>query len=383
MRIGAHRVFDGLATTGPTIVEVVDGSIVSVAGPEPPADVDAFVDCETVVDLLAPGFIDLQVNGWASLDVADVTPQSLASLGEDLASRGTTSFLATLTTAPEDQLTKRLTSLEDALDALRSAETGARGPGGAVGIHLEGPLLGSRRGAHPGDAVVDIDDRTGRWIDGLPSGVRMVTLGCESPAAPAAISALVRRGIVVSLGHTAPDEPAFANAVGAGASLVTHLYNAMSGVHHRDDGLASMALTTDSVTVSLIADGVHVGRRAATIAFRTKPPGTIALISDAVAWSSPRLLGSGATLRPDGAVRLADGTLAGAATSISDGVRRLVMDWNLDLDAVLRAATSTPARVLGLTDRGRILPGMRADLVALDNDLRVRHVWVGGGPTRA
>lgn len=382
MRIGARRLFDGLATRGPSIIELDGDSIDSVGEANNSANGDVFADCETVVDLLAPGFVDLQVNGWASHDVADVTTESLGHLVGALASRGTTSFLATLTTAPETRLTERLTALAAAI-GVRRAESGGREPGGVVGIHLEGPLLGSRHGAHPGSAVVDIDDRTGHWIDNLPAAVRMVTMGCESPGAPAAISALVRRGIVVSLGHTAPDEAAFTRAVAAGASLVTHLYNAMSGIHHRDDGLASMALTTDSVTVTLIADGVHVGRRAATIAFRTKAPGTIALVSDSVAWSAPRLVESGATLHADGAVRLADGTLAGAATTISDGVRRLVADWGHGLDEVLRAATSTPARILGLTDRGRILPGMRADLVALGDDLGVEHVWVGGRSARA
>lgn len=381
MLIGARTLFDGFEVRGPSIVEIADGAIAGIST-ETLRESDLHGSCDAVVDLLAPGFVDIQVNGWESSDVADGTTDSLDRLCATLASLGTTSFLATLTTARLDRLNERLTALDEAIAGRRAGGTDGASAN-AVGIHLEGPFLGSRHGAHPGTAVLDVDDRTAQWIDALPGSVRLVTLGCEAPEAPAAIGALVHRGIVAALGHTAPDESAFSRAVAAGASLVTHLYNAMSGVHHRDDGLAAMALTTDAMNVSLIADGVHVGRRAATIAFRTKPAGTVALVSDAVAWAAPRLLDAGATLGADGAVRLPNGTLAGAATSVADGVRRLVADWGLGLGEVLRAATSTPARILGLTDRGRLDAGLRADLVALDDDLRLVAVWVGGRSARA
>lgn len=376
-RIRARRLFDGLTVFGPSVVSVVDGTITDVIT-EPDFEPDDRFEIEAEVEILCPGFIDLQVNGWQSWDVAAASPELLADLSVALASAGTTTFLPTLTTAPAEVFGARLAALDRAV----STSSVVDGAAETVGIHLEGPLLGSRHGAHPVGAVAEHDEETGRWLEALPSSVRLVTLGCESPRAPAAIAVLVRRGIVAALGHSSPDEASFDAAVSAGATVVTHLYNAMSGIHHREDGLAAMALTSDSVVATVIADGVHVGRRAATIAFRAKSRGTIALVSDSVAWASPRLVRAGVVLGNDGGARLPDGTLAGASVPVSDGVRRLVVDWGLDPVEVIRAATSTPARVLGLADRGRVLAGLRADLVALGNDFTVDRAWVGGRPAR-
>lgn len=387
-RILTRRLFDGESLTGPTLVVVDEdsGTIVSVdSGPAATGRTGAR---STEVDLLSPGFIDLQVNGWADLDVADCSDEVISRLDDALASTGTTSYLPTLTTARHDVLEHRISALDGCLRGRERRSDNGR-VSGAVGIHLEGPLIGSRHGAHPGNHVLGTNvvgadvpsgDAVAKWIDALPATVSMMTVGCESPHAPALVSVLARRGVVVALGHTAPSEQQFRAAVDAGASLVTHLWNAMSGVHHRDDGLAAMALTTDSLAATLIADGVHVGRRAAAIAFRTKAPGTVALVSDSVAWSSRRCLDAGATVGPDGGVRLPNGTLAGATRPVADGVRRLILEWGHDPAEALRAATSTPARIIGATDRGRVAVGLRADLVGLDEGLVTRRVWVGGRP---
>jgi len=407
-RILARRLFDGESLGGPAVVTVDEDSGTIVSVDSGPAASERTGARSTEVHLLSPGFIDLQVNGWADLDVADCSDEVISRLDDALASTGTTSYLPTLTTARHDLLEHRISALDGCLRRRERRNDDGRGSG-AVGIHLEGPLLGSRHGAHPGDHVIGADllgdhvigadllgdhvigsdllgtrvpggDAVAEWIDALPATVSMMTVGCESPHAPALVSALVRRGVVVALGHTAPSEQQFRAAVDAGASVVTHLWNAMSGVHHREDGLAAMALTTDSLAATLIADGVHVGRRAAAIAFRTKAPGTVALVSDSVAWSSRRCLDAGATVGPDGGVRLTDGTLAGATRPVADGVRRLILEWGHDPAVALRAATSTPARILGAGDRGRVAVGLRADLVGLDEGLVPRRVWVGGRP---
>lgn len=377
-RILTRRLFDGESLGGPAVVVVDEDSGTIVSVDSDPAATERIGTRSTEVDLLSPGFIDLQVNGWADLDVADCSDEVISRLDDALAGTGTTSYLPTLTTARHDVLELRVSALDRCLRGRERRGDNGRGSG-AVGIHLEGPLLGSRHGAHPGDHVVG-SDAAAEWIDALPATVSMMTVGCESPHAPALVRVLAGRGVVVALGHTAPSEQQFRAAVDAGASLVTHLWNAMSGVHHREDGLAAMALTTDSLAATLIADGVHVGRRAAAIAFRTKAPGTVALVSDSVAWSSRRCLDAGATVGPDGAVRLPDGTLAGATRPVADGVRRLILEWGHDPAEALRAATSTPARILGTTDRGRVAVGLRADLVGLDEGLVARRVWVGGRP---
>ncbi|HSL57101.1 MAG TPA: amidohydrolase family protein, partial [Acidimicrobiales bacterium] len=156
-----------------------------------------------------------------------------------------------------------------------------------------------------------------------------------------------------------------------------HGFNAMAGLHHREPGLIGAALTDPRLTVSLIADGVHVHPAVLRLAFAAAP-GRVALITDAVGWRTERLAGRGVRV-VDGAPRLADGTLAGSALTMDAAVRTVVAA-GVDLASALRAASTTPARVLGLADRGRIEPGARADLVVLGVDLRPEQVWLGGVP---
>ena len=204
----------------------------------------------------------------------------------------------------------------------------------------------------------------------------MVTLGAEQPLATDAARMLSRAGRLVAIGHTRATAEQFDAVVASGARLTTHLFNAMSGLHHRSPGVAAFALTNDAVAASLIADGVHVHPRMLRIAFASLAPHRAVLVTDSVAWraGSAGLVGLAMS---DGAPRLADGTLAGSACTMDIAVRTCVAA-GVETHHVVRAASTNPARLLGLTDRGAIHPGMRADLVALDADLQVEQVWVGG-----
>jgi N-acetylglucosamine-6-phosphate deacetylase len=240
------------------------------------------------------------------------------------------------------------------------------------GAHLEGPFLGGAPGAHPRDLIVDLDLA---WLAALPPIVKVVTLAPEQPRAAEAIRLLVAKGVLVSLGHsTATYEQASAGA-GAGARLVTHLFNGMGPLHHREPGLLGAALSDDRLTPSLIADGVHVHPAALRAAARAKGNGGWILVTDAVAWRDGRLA-EGRVALVDGAPRLADGTIAGSSLTMDGAVQRMVEEAGLSLFDVITAATATPARLLGLADRGVLSPGARADLVALTPSLAVEEVWV-------
>jgi N-acetylglucosamine-6-phosphate deacetylase len=317
---------------------------------------------------LAPGFVDLQVNGIDDIDVSSAHDAQWTKLDELLLQQGVTSWCPTLVTMPLDRYAAPLDRIRAAMDRP------AAGRPHIVGAHLEGPFLGAAAGAHRPDLIVPIDMA---WIQLLPDHVRLMTLGAEQLEAPAAIAQLVERDVLVSVGHTHADAAQFDAAVDAGARLVTHLFNAMTGVHHRQPGVAVFAMTEPRVAVSIIADGIHVHPSVVRLAFAAVGPRAI-LVTDAVAWRSGRVGSIGLTMR-DGAPRLPDGTLAGSALTMDGAVRNCVTA-GIELDDALHAASTEPARRIGLKDRGVIAPGMRADLVALDADLCVEQTWVAGEP---
>lgn len=340
--------FDGHRLHGPTSITLQDGVVGSI---------DPFTG---VPDhhIICPGFVDLQMNGFAAVDCADAGQESLLRLDSVLAEAGTTSYLATLITDDTARISRRI-------DRINSA-----GAPGCIGVHLEGPFLGSATGAHPRSKIVAPDLA---WLDSLPSSVRLVTLGIEHGLSVDAVSLLVRRGVTVSVGHTRPTRDQWNAAVSAGATMVTHLFNAMSGVHHRDFALALTAMLDDRVVAGLIADGRHVQQEAVTLAFRAKPDG-VCLVSDSVAWESRWAKDAGVTL-VDGVPVLGDGTLAGSATPLGGCVRHAVSGCGVDLATALRAATSLPASLIGRSDIGVISRGSACDMVALDTSLGVVRTW--------
>jgi N-acetylglucosamine-6-phosphate deacetylase len=345
VRIAAARVLTTDGFVGPAALIVEGDRIAAIESVASAPDVT-----------LAPGFVDLQVNGVDAIDVATAHGEDWDALDAALHRTGVTTWCPTLVTAP----------LADIATCIAGIPT----RGSIAGIHLEGPFLGGRPGAHRRELLrpIDLD-----WLVALPASVRIVTLSPELDGAPEAVRALVARGIVVSLGHTAATIEQVRTCIDAGARMVTHLFNGMPALHHREPGMVGAALTDDRVVAGLIADLVHVHPTAIEIAFRTKP-GRIALVTDSVAWRRQRT-----DLVHDGsAPRLPDGTLAGSSLTMDAAVRNVVVHANVGLEAALRAASSTPAALAGLTDRGRIEVGARADLLTLDRELRVADVWSGG-----
>jgi len=320
------------------------------------------------VEILAPAFVDLQVNGvddvdvWATAAAGD--DAAWDRMNESLIARGVGTWCPTLVTASTDDYRAAVEFISGRM--LRD------GVPRIAGTHLEGPFLGSATGAHRRD-LVTAPDMT--LFDGLATLPSIVTLGAEHALAPSIIRELVARGVTVSIGHTRPDRRGYEEAVESGARMVTHLHNAMSGMAHREPGLATWALNDDRIVAGLIADGVHVHPDIVRLSFRCKPEG-IALVTDSVAW---RRGAAGPVVMKvvDGAPRLPDGTLAGSVTTMSESLR-VCRGAGVPVETALRAATATPARVIGRSDVGAIRVGARADLVVLDADLDVVGVWLAG-----
>ena len=321
---------------------------------------------DLTADIVAPGLIDLQVNGGFGVEVG-ADPAAILTLAQRLPEAGVTAFLPTLITSPAAFYPR-------VFDAVRAAGT----PDGAepLGLHLEGPFLSPRRaGAHKLDLIESADDTLFNALLEATC-VRLVTLAPERPGAAIRIRRLRERGIVASLGHTDATYEQFVSGVDAGATMATHLYNAMSPFGHRAPGVIGAGLVDDRVTVGLIADGVHSHPASLQLAVRAKGADRIALVSDIMpaAGMPPGVyLFGGQQVTVDGrSARLADGTLAGSITTLDQAVRNIVCWTDATPVDALRMAGEVPARTLGLSDRGRIVTGAIADIALFDDDLTVR-----------
>ncbi len=350
-------------------VRTIDDRISEVGALEPQRD-------EHVVDLaghvLAPGFVDIQCNGALGIDLAS-QPDRIWEFAAQLPRWGVTSVLPTF-------VSSSITTLNRAMavcgDSSQWVSTGAR----VLGLHFEGPFLNERMsGAHAKPLIQapgSID--TNGWTS---STVSLVTIAPEIDGALAIIQRLSNKGIIVSLGHSAASAATVATAIDQGATAVTHLFNAMPALHHREPGLTGAALSDDRLFVSLICDGIHVDQSVIKIASKLLGKRLI-LITDAVSalGMSPGVVTLGKTQLYVSAqdVRLQDGTLAGSILSMDAAVRNLMTFSGCSLFEAIEAATSTPASLLRREDIGQIKPGAYADFVELTGDGHVVSTWVGG-----
>jgi N-acetylglucosamine-6-phosphate deacetylase len=346
----------------PGWVATDDGLIVEVgSGPAPTGAVDAGSA------LLAPGFIDLQVNGVDDVDFASADPECWRRAGRAQLGEGVTGYCPTLVTAPLDEYPAAL----ERVGAARADAEDQTLPA-ILGVHLEGPFLGGAPGAHP---VALVRPAECEWLRALlaafPGLVTIVTLAPEADPGFAATRLLDERGVTVALGHSTATYETARAAAEAGARLVTHLFNGMGPLHHRAPGLVGAALDDERLTPTLIPDLVHVHPAALRLAIGHKH--NVGLVTDRVATTGVRVT-------DDGGARLDDGTLAGSTLSMARAVQNTV-GLGIHIERAVEMAATIPADALGLSDRGRIAPGMRADLVALDpNSLAVRAVWLSGEP---
>jgi N-acetylglucosamine-6-phosphate deacetylase len=326
---------------------------------------------------LVPGFVDCQVNGGGgALFNDDPSVATIRTIGAAHRRFGTTAFLPTL-------ISEDFTVIARAIKAVREAMS-SHVPG-VAGVHIEGPFINeARRGAHDSAKIRDLDTRDMALLSSLDTGRTLVTLAPEMTT-PATLRHLAREGVVLSAGHTDGTFEEVSAALRNGVRGVTHLFNAMSPLHHREPGAAGAALADPDCWCGLIVDGQHVHPAVLKIALAAKRPDRFMLVTDAMPnvgaeQDSFMLHGRRITVK-DGLCVDETGTLAGSAIDMATAVRNCVGMLGLPLERAARMASTYPAEFLGLQDEmGRIAPGQRANLVALDAKLRARTTWIDGEP---
>jgi N-acetylglucosamine-6-phosphate deacetylase len=366
------RLFDGEGFLADHALIVEDGIIVGLA---PHAERPrGAAERDLGGGILAPGFIDWQVNGGGGVLFNEApSVEGIRAIVEAHRKFGTTALLPTVITDAPGTLAA----------ALEAAKVAQRDVPGAIGVHVEGPFIDPRRkGAHPPEWIRPMRESDAEALTTARSGVMVVTLAPASVPNDR-IAKLAKSGIVVSVGHSDANAEETRAAFDAGATAVTHLFNAMSQLAHRSPGVVGAALSDPRITCGFIADGFHVHEAATRVAFKAKGRSGIALVSDAMppAAGGPQIYElNGRRVTQQGLkLTLADGTLAGAAITMLDAVRYVRQTIGLDLADALTMATSTPARLLKIDDKyGRLKPGFRADLIHLGDDLSLKGVWVAG-----
>lgn len=366
-----------LTLSGPTLLPdgaISDRTIVVrdgvIAALRPGLDPAAALTCSGVI---APGLIDLQLNGGYGCDFT-VDPATIALVAARLPETGVTAFVPTCITAPIDSYVGWLEDAEEAASRRLGAEV--------LGFHLEGVYFSPHKtGAHNPAYMrpVDVDEILTRYA-ARPS-VRIVTLAPELPGALEAIRALKARGVIVSMGHS---NATFAEAqagIGAGAAWGTHLFNAMRDLKHREPGIAAALLLSD-LPVGLIVDGVHLHPAIVQMVYRLKGAAGITLVTDAMgAMGMPlgvfNLGGNTVTVDEKGA-HLENGTIAGSILTMDGAVRSLIAQSGCSVSEALTMASRTPADLLGLPHKGRIAEGADADIVLLDATLHVQATLTRG-----
>lgn len=359
---------------------VIDGAtIVDVGSGAPP-------DGVTVVDLgdrtLTPGFVDVHVHGGDGAqvngEIADEVTEAVGEMARFHAQHGTTALVATTVSDTRARLLQAVTGVARAVGTF---------PGGAhvLGTHLEGPWISpNRRGAHDDSYLRPPDPAELRdLLDASQGTLRMVTLAPELPGAEETIELLTSAGVIASVGHTDADLETTRRAIHRGARHVTHLFNAMPGIHHREPGPVVAALGDPGVSVEIVADGHHVHPDVLGLVGRLIPDRLVA-VTDAGAATGlepgSHHLGDREVDVHDGRVTLADdpSTLAGSVLTLDRAVGVLTRHAGLPLTTALTAATRSPARVVGAATKGELRAGADADLVVLGPDLAAAATMVEG-----
>jgi N-acetylglucosamine-6-phosphate deacetylase len=374
--VGA-RIFDGERFLDDHAV-IVEGARIARVAPYAQRPRER-VEVDLGGGLLAPGFIDVQVNGGGGALMNDApSAEVVARIAESHRRYGSVGVMPTLVTDSPEKMRTAIAAVREARQRSSSV----------LGIHLEGPFLDPlRKGAHDASYIRGIEPADIEMIASADCGAVMLTLAPNRIHADA-IRALAARGVLVSLGHSEATYEEAQAGLAAGARAFTHLFNAMSALQGRKPGMVGAALDSREAFVGVIADGYHVHPASLRVAFAAKPHDRFMLITDAMppAADGPDtfLLQGRRVARIDGCLRLEDGTIAGSVLTMDEALRFSVRSIGLTLAEALAMASRTPAAFLRRDrDLGRIAPGYLASLVHLDDELRVKETWVEGEPTLA
>ena len=326
--------------------------------------------------LVTPGFIDIHIHGLGGFDAMDSEANSIQKMSSHLVQRGVTGFLPTLQTAPHDEL---LDALDRAGKAAKTKSIGAK----VLGVHLEGPYLNRERiGAqreyireptrHDLEEIIAATDHT----------LKIVTLAPEVKGGLNAVRLLIGHNILVSAGHTNASYLEACQAFEAGVSQITHLWNGMRGIHQREPGIIGAGLTNENVMVELIADCQHVHPLVLGLTVRLKGANKVALVSDSI---KPAGLPDGDYIFEgrkyhlnDGLIKLSSGVIAGSSICLDDAIRNMVEKVGVKIPDAIQMVTDTPAKALGLQDKGRLEAGYDADIVVMDQSFRIHETIIKG-----
>ena len=371
---------DGLITKG--FIYIQDGKIVEI-GPEsalPASGEHIKVIMLPKNSTVVPGFIDVHIHGAGGADTMDATTEALFTMASVLPEEGTTSFLATTITQDKEEIFKALKNVADYI-----GHHNEPGKAEVIGIHLEGPFINEmRKGAQPADHIIAPDIRLfAEMQDAAGNHIRLVTLAPEKENGYEFISYLAQNGVIASVGHSDADYKQMDQAVKAGATHVTHLFNGMRGIHHRNPGVAGAALLFKELKVEIIADGIHVVPEMIDLSLRAKGTDGVILITDSMRAKCLKNgtydLGGQEVSVANGKALLADGTLAGSILKMKDSLKNMMKFTGISLEEAVKLASENPAKQLQIFDRkGSIAKGKDADLVILDENLEVEMAFCRG-----
>lgn len=363
-------------------IEIKQGKIVAVGDQkkegEVPKDATVFSLPEDYVCI--PGFVDDHIHGAAGADTMDGTSEALETMAEALPKEGTTSFLATTMTQKADVIEKALTNAGDYIK-----ENNHQAKAETLGIHLEGPFISPEKaGAQPTEYILFPDvERFKKWQALSGNLIKLVTLAPEREGGLDLVRYLAGSGVVASVGHSNATYEQVVEAVRAGATHVTHLYNGMRGLHHREPGVAGASLLLDELLAEVIVDGIHTRPEMIDLAYRQKGSKGLVTITDAIRakclQGGTYDLGGQEVTVENGEARLAEGSLAGSILKMNEAVRNMIAFTGCSLHDVIQMAAVNPAKQLQVYDRkGSLTPGKDGDVVILDPDLHVVMTFCRG-----
>lgn len=365
---------DGVLEDGMVVVE---GEAIKYVGP-PLAEYRQVPEQIRTNGYIWPGLIDIHIHGAGGKDVMDATPEAIETISRTLGRYGVTGFLATTVTGNKQHLERAMANVVNQAPYLQN---GAE----VLGIHLEGPwICPERRGAQNPEFIVDPEPEDAEWAVNQSEGtLRIVTMAPERPGALETIRELVKRGVIVSIGHTDATYEQVLEAAEAGATHLTHCFNGMRGLHHREPGVVGAGLVDERLSLELIADGHHVHPGAIQLLVNVKGPDDLMLISDgmrAVGMPPGESELGGLRVFSDGeTVRLENGSLAGSLLTLDAAVRNMVEFGKVPLYKAVKMASLTPAKRIGVDgELGSIKEGKLADLVVVDEHCQVQRVWRKG-----
>ncbi|MBI3419767.1 MAG: N-acetylglucosamine-6-phosphate deacetylase [Proteobacteria bacterium] len=352
-----------------------NGRVTAVA---PVSEVPSYAEKIRLPSLtLAPGLVDLQVNGGGgALFNQDTSPEGLRIIRDAHRAMGTTALLPTL-------ISEGTEKIPEAFQAVRAWHEKEKDTG-ILGIHLEGPFLNpERKGVHEAEALRLDPSETLRELDFSGFGKILITLAPEL-VDERELKKLSSHGVILSAGHSQADQAALNKAKAAGLRGITHLFNAMGPLQAREPGLAGLALNDDDLWCSIICDGAHVWHAMIRLALKAKPEGKLFFVSDAMPPAGQKdpqpftLYGKKITVK-NGRCLTEAGGLAGSALTLFECVQKAVREVGIPLPQALAMASFYPAQFLGVEkEYGSFAPGSHADIIALDKDLNLKGVWVGG-----